>query len=129
MFSRDFYDYEEYWGYLRNTKQAIRARATLLLYTVLFSLPFIALTAVGSYLCGLQPHEITGITCYNTMLTSVFIFDTLRNAAHACFDEALAEGLVSGREGIPEVAPAYPHHWLARLSFAIGPRPLPGCGL
>lgn len=107
-------------GDVKVTKEAIRARADLLLYTLLVSLPFIALTALGAYLCGLSPHEVTGVSCYNAMLTALFFFDTLRNAAHACFEEARAERRVTYRRGIPVVDPAYPHHRLASLSFAIG---------
>ncbi len=117
------YDYDDYdidlWGDVRHTKEAIRARATLLLYTILVSAPFIALVIVGACLCGLQSNEVTGVSCYNAMLTVLFVFDTLRNAAHACFEEALAERLVIYRQGIPVVDPAYRHHRLARLSFAV----------
>lgn len=112
----------ELWGDVQFTKEAIRARATHLLYTLLISVPFIALSAAGAYLCGLRPHEVMGVACYNAMLTTLFFFDTLRNAAHACFDEAQAERLVTYRKGIPVVDPAYPHHRFARLSFAIGGR-------
>lgn len=118
------YDYKncdaDLWGDVKFTKEAIRARANLLLYTLLTSLPFIALTALGAYLCGLRPHEVTGVSCYNAMLSALFFFDTLRNTAHACFEEARAERLVTYRRGIPVVDPAYPHCRLARLSFAIG---------
>lgn len=117
----DYHDYDgDLWGDVKLTKEAIRARANLLLYTLLVSTPFIALTALGAYLCGLMPHEVTGISCYQAMLTTIFFFDTLRNTAHACFEEARANRLVTYRQGIPVVDPAYPHHRLARLSFAIG---------
>lgn len=120
-YDRDDYDID-LWGDVRHTKEAIRARAALLLYTLLVSAPFIALVVLGACFSGLQPHEVTGVSCYNAMLTTIFVFDTLRNAAHACFDEALAERLVTYRQGIPVVDPAYRHHRLARLSFAIDGR-------
>ena len=110
----------EMWEYVQYSRPAIRARATLLLYTLLVSLPFVTLSASAAYLCGLRPHEITGVACYHAMLTSLFVFDTLRNAAHACFAEAWDEGLVTLREGIPVVEETYRHRRLARLSFAIG---------
>ena len=123
MCNHDYYeDDEDPWGGARLTKEAIRARATLILYAVLVSAPFIALVAAGAFFCGLRPHEVTGVACYNAMLSTLFFFDTLRNAAHDCFDEAQAEGLVSNCAGIPIVDPAYPHRRLARLSFAIGGR-------
>ncbi len=118
------YDYDDYdvdlWGDVRHTKEAIRARAILLLYTLLVSAPFIALTVAGARLCGLSPHEVTGVSCYNAMLTTLFVFDTLRNAAHDCFEEARAERLVTYQQGIPVIDPAFRHYRLARLSFAIG---------
>ena len=111
-------NYDDYdldlWGDVRHTKEGIRARATLLLYTLLVSTPFIVLAAAGAFLCGLMPHEVTGVSCYNAMITTIFFFDTLRNTAHACFDEAKAERLVTYRQGIPFVDPSYPHHRLAR---------------
>ncbi len=122
MRDHDYDDYEDHWAGVRLTKEAIRARATLLLYTVLASAPFIALVAVGAFAGGLMPHEVTGFACYHAMLSTLFFFDTIRNAAHDCFDQARAEGLVTIREGIPVVDPAYPHRRLARLSFAIGGR-------
>jgi len=119
----DYYEYDEDpWAGAQLTKEAIRARATLILYAVLLSAPFIALVAAGAFLGGLMPHEVTGFTCYHAMLSTLFIFDTIRNAAHDCFDQAQAEGLVSTCDGIPTVDPAYPHRRLARLSFAIGGR-------
>ncbi len=123
MYGCDHDDYDvDLWGDVQLRKEAIRARATLLLYTLLTSLPFIAFAAAGAFLCGFMPHEVTGVSCYNAMLTTLFFFDTLRNAAHACFDEARAERFVTYRQGIPVVNPAYPHYRLARLSFAIGRR-------
>ena len=110
----------EMWEYVQYSRPAIRARATLLVYTFLVSLPFVALCVCAAYLCGLRPHEITGVACYHAMLTSIFVFDTLRNAAHACFAEAWDEGLVTLRDGIPVVEETYRHRRLARLSFAIG---------
>lgn len=110
----------EMWEDVQYTRPAIRARAILLGYTLLASLPFIALSAGGAYLCGLALHEIAGIACYHAMLTTIFIFDSLRNAAHACFLEAWDSGLVSHRDGIPEIDTTYRHHRLARLAFAIG---------
>jgi hypothetical protein len=116
------YDEEDPWEEVRLTKEAIRARATLIFYSALVSAPFVALVASGGLLCGLQTHEVLGISCYNTMLSTLFFFDTLRNAAHACFDQAQAEGLVTCSAGIPLIAPSYPHRRLARLSFAVGGR-------
>jgi hypothetical protein len=120
------YDYDDFdvdlWGDVRHTKEAVRARATLLLYTLLISAPFIVLVFVGACICGLRPHEVTGVSCYNAMLTTLFVFDTLRNAAHACFEEARAERLVTYRQGIPVVDPAFRHHRFARLAFAVGGR-------
>lgn len=123
---RDYHQYEveDPWEQLRLTKEAIRARATLLLFSVLVSAPFVALVAVGCTLCGLMPHEVLGISCYNAMVSTLFFFDTLRNAAHECFDEAQAKGLVDLHQGFPVIDPAYPHRRLARLSFAIGGRAL-----
>ncbi len=120
MYGYDDNDYDaDLWGDVRHTKEAIRARAALLLYTLLVSAPFIALTVAGACLCGLRPHEVTGVSCYNAMLTTLFVFDTLRNAAHACFEEARAARLVTYRQGIPIVDPAFRHYRLARLSFAV----------
>lgn len=113
------YDDEDPWEGVRLTKVAIRARATLILYTSLVSAPFVAVVAVGAFACGLEPHEVLGVSCYNTMLSTIFFFDTLRNAAHHCFEEAQAQGLVTLSQGIPLVDPSYPHRRLARLSFAI----------
>lgn len=127
MRNHDCHEYDEDpWEGVQLTKEAIRARATLILYTVLVSVPFIALVALGGVFCGLRPHEVTGVACYNTMLSTLFFFDTLRNAAHNCFDEAQAEGLVCLSDGIPIVAAHYPHRRLARLSFAIGGRGVRG---
>jgi len=113
------YDNEDPWGGVQLTKEAIWARATLIFYTALLSAPFVALVASGGLICGLQTHEVLGISCYNTMLSTLFFFDTLRNAAHECFDQAQADGMVTCSEGIPIIDPAYPHRRLARLSFAI----------
>lgn len=114
--------YEWEWEDVRHTREAIRARARLVLYTVLVSLPFVALVAAGGVLCGLRPHEVTGVSCYNAMVTTLFFFDILRNAAHACFEEAREKRLVKVRDGIPVVDPAYPHRRLAALAFAVGGR-------
>lgn len=121
MRERDYYVYDEEdpWEGVRLTKVAIRARATLILYTALVSAPFVALVAFGAFICGLKPHEVLGFSCYNAMISAIFFFDTLRNAAHDCFDEAQAAGRVTCSEGIPIVDPTYPHSRLARLSFAI----------
>jgi hypothetical protein len=116
------YDDEDPWEEVRLTKQAIRARATLILYAVQLSVPFVALVAAGAWLCRLQPHEVLGISCYDTMLSTLFFFDTLRNAAHECFDQAQADGQVTCSAGIPTINPACPHRRLARLSFAVGGR-------
>jgi len=113
------YDEEDLWESVLLTKQAIRARATLIYYTTLVSAPFVALVAFGGFLCGLKPHEVLGISCYNSMLSTLFFFDTLRNAAHDCFDRAQAEGLVTCSKGIPVIDPSFPHRRLAQLSFAI----------
>jgi len=113
-------DHDDPWREVRHTKEAVRARAILLVYTAVVSLPFICLTAAGAHLCGMEPHEVIGLSCYNAMVTSLFFFDTLRNSAHACFDEAMAAGLVACRDGIPSVDAAYPNRRIARLSFAIG---------
>lgn len=118
----DPYNYDDPWAEVRHTREAIRARADLLCYTLAISAPFVALIAVAAYLCGLEAHEITGVTCYNAMVTCIFFFDTIRNASHACFDEAMAESLVTYREGVPVIDAAYPHRRLAGLSFAIGGR-------
>jgi hypothetical protein len=124
MRERDCYEYDEEdpWEGVRLTKEAIRARATLILYTALLSAPFVALVATGALICGLQTHEVLGISCYDTMLATLFFFDTLRNAAHECFDQAEADGLVTCSAGIPIINPSYPHRRLARLSFAVGGR-------
>lgn len=110
------------WRDVRHTREAIRARAALVFYTVLVALPFVVLVAVGGFLCGLKPHEVTGVSCYNAMVTTLFFFDILRNAAHACFEEARERRLVKYRDGIPVVDPAYPHRRLAALAFAVGGR-------
>lgn len=117
----DYYGYDEDdpWEGVRLTKEAIRARATIILYTTLVSAPFVALVACGGLICGLKPHEVLGVSCYNAMISGVFFFDTLRNASHDCFDEAQAAGMVSCSAGIPVIDPNYPHRRLARLSFAI----------
>ncbi len=119
-------DYDEFdidlWGDVRHRKEAVRARATFLFYTLLITAPFIVLVAASACICGLQPHEVTGVSCYNAMLTTLFVFDTLRNAAHACFEEAQAERLVTYRQGIPVVDPAFRHRRFARLAFALGGR-------
>ena len=124
MRERDYHEYDEEdpWEGVQLTKEAIRARATLTLYSALVSAPFVALVALGGFVCGLKPHEVLGVSCYNAMISTLFFFDTLRNAAHQCFDQAQADGLVTCIEGIPVIAPAYPHRRLARLSFAIGGR-------
>ncbi|MBU5611369.1 hypothetical protein [Geomonas azotofigens] len=121
MREREYYTFEEEdpWEGVRLTKEAIRARATLLFYTALVSAPYVALVALGGYLGGLMSHEVLGVTCYNAMISAIFFFDTLRNAAHDCFERAQAEGLVTCREGIPIIDPSYPHRRLARLAFAI----------
>jgi hypothetical protein len=124
MREQEYYQYEDEdpWEGVRLTKEAIRARATLVLYAVLLSAPFIALVAAGAMICGLQPHEVLGISCYDTMLSTVFFFDTIRNAAHECFDQAQAAGLVTCSKGIPKIDKSYPHRRLAKLSFAVGER-------
>lgn len=121
MRERDYYHYDEEdpWEGVRLTKEAIRARATLIYYTALVSAPYVALVALGGYLSGLMSHEVLGVACYNAMISSIFFFDTLRNAAHDCFERAQEEGLVTCKEGIPIVDPRYPHRRLARLAFAI----------
>lgn len=123
MRDHDYYEYDEDpWVGVQFTKEAIRARATLILYAVLVSAPFIALVAAGAVFWGLRAHEVTGLACYHAMLSTLFFFDTLRNVAHDCFDKAQAEGLVRTCEGIPIIDQACPHRRLARLSFAIGGR-------
>ncbi|QXE90471.1 hypothetical protein [Geomonas subterranea] len=121
MRERDYYQYDEEdpWEGVRLTKEAIRARATLIFYTALVSAPYVALVALGGHLSGLMYHEVLGVACYNAMISAIFFFDTLRNAAHDCFERAQAEGLVTCREGIPVIDPSYPHRRLARLAFAI----------
>ncbi|MBJ6801572.1 hypothetical protein [Geomonas propionica] len=121
MRERDYYHYDEEdpWEGVRLTKEGIRARATLIFYTALVSAPYVAIVAFGGYVSGLMSHEILGIACYNAMISAIFFFDTLRNAAHDCFERAQAEGLVTCREGIPIIDPSYPHRRLARLAFAI----------
>ena len=121
---RDYHEYDEEdtWEGVRLTKEAIRARAALILNTALMSAPFVALVACGGFICGLKPHEVLGVSCYHAMISSLFFFDTLRNAAQDCFDQAQANGLVTCSEGIPIIDPTYPHRRLARLSFAIGGR-------
>ncbi|HJV64310.1 MAG TPA: hypothetical protein VJ550_01110 [Geomonas sp.] len=116
------WDEEDPWEGVRLTREAIRARVTLLVYTVLLAVPFVALVTGSGVLCGLNPHEVLGSSCYYTMVSSVIFFDTLRNAAHHCFDEAQASGLVTCVNGIPLIDPAYPHRRLASLSFAVGGR-------
>lgn len=118
---RDYfgYDEEDPWEGVRLSKEAIRARATLIFYTALVSSPFVALVALGAYISGLMSHEVLGVACYNAMISAIFFFDTLRNAAHDCFERAQAEGLVTCKKGIPIIDPAYPHRRLARLAFAI----------
>jgi hypothetical protein len=118
-------DDEDPWEGVRLTKEGIRARATLIGYAALLSAPYVALVASGGVICGLQAHEVMGISCYNFMLSALFFFDTIRNAAHACFDQAQADGMVTCSAGIPVVDPTYPHRRLARLSFAIGGRGTP----
>lgn len=124
MRDRDFYQYDEEdpWEGVRLSKEAIRARATLLLYSALVSAPFVALVACAGLVCGLKPHEVLGVSCYKAMISTIFFFDTIRNAAHQCFDKALADGLVTCRDGIPIIDPTCPNRRLARLSFAIGGR-------
>ena len=123
----NYHEYDEVdpWEGVQLTKQAIGARATLILYTALVSAPFVVLVAYGGFICGLKPHEVLGLSCYNTMISTIFFFDTLRNAAHECFDKAQADGLVTCSQGIPIVDPTYPHRRLARLSFAVGGRGAP----
>ena len=116
------YDEEDPWAGVQLTKEAISARVTLCLYTALVSAPFVALVACAGFTCGLHPHEVLGISCYNAMLSTIFFFDTLRNAAHECFDKAQADGLVTCVKGIPIIDPTSPHRRLALLSFAIGGR-------
>jgi hypothetical protein len=122
MRDRDCYDDHDPWEHVRVTKEAIRARATLILYAAVASVPYIALVAAGAYLFGLMPHEVTGLACYHAMLSTIFFFDTIRNAAHDCFDQAMAGGFVSITRGLPVIDPSFPHRRLARLSFAIGGR-------
>lgn len=124
MRERDYceYDAEDPWEGVRLTKEAIRARATLIFYAALVSAPFVAMVAYGGFACGLKPHEVAGFSCYNAMISTLFFFDTLRNAAHHCFDQARASGLVTCSGGIPKVDPSCPNHRLASLSFAIGGR-------
>ncbi len=117
----DEYD-DDPWREVRLTKVAIRARAKLILFSALLSLPYVALVAAGVHLSGLMPNEVMGVACYHAMISTLYCFDTLRNAAHDCFDQALEDGLVMIDEGIPIVDRSYPHHSLASLSFAIGGR-------
>jgi hypothetical protein len=123
----DYCEYDEVdpWEGVQLTKEAIGARVTLILYTALVSVPFVVLVACGAFICGLQPHEVLGVSCYNAMVSTIFFFDTLRNAAHDCFDKAQANGLVTCSKGIPIIDPTCPHRRLARLSFAIGGRGVP----
>ncbi|HWI40776.1 MAG TPA: hypothetical protein VNX25_04750, partial [Verrucomicrobiae bacterium] len=115
---------EDPWIEVRHTREAIRARARLVLYAAAATVPFILLVGAGGVICGLMAHEVIGVSCYQAMAGSIFFFDTLRNAAHACFDEARDLGLVTVTgEGIPLVDAAYPHRRLAALSFAVGGRP------
>jgi len=124
MREHDYYEHDDDdpWEGVRLTREGIRARATLILYSALLSAPYVALVASGGLICGLQAHEVLGISCYNFMLSALFFFDTLRNAAHECFDQAQADGLVTCSEGIPVIDTSYPHRRLARLSFAVGGR-------
>jgi hypothetical protein len=114
------YDEEGPWAGVQLTKEAIRARSTLIFYSAAVSAPFVALVALALYLSGLRPHEVLGVSCYNAMISALYFFDTLRNAAHHCFDEAQAGGHVTCSQGIPVIDHSYPHRRLARLSFAIG---------
>jgi len=114
------YEEDDPWAGVQLTKEAIRARALIIWYAALLSAPFVGLVALGAHFCGLKPHEILGVSCYKAMLSALFFFDTLRNAAHDCFDEAQARGLVTCRQGIPVIDPSCPHRRLARLAFAVG---------
>lgn len=113
---------EDPWEGVRLTKVAIRARVTLLVYTAVVSAPFIAVVIFGAIYSGLKPYQVLGTSCYYAMVSSIIFFDTLRNAAHECFDKAQADGVVNLVDGIPCVDPSYPNWRLARLSFAIGGR-------
>lgn len=108
------------WAEVQLTRAAIRARGTILFYTVLLTIPYVILSAGAAWLAGLSCYEIVGVACFLAMVTSLFMFDTLRNAAHTCFAKAWDAGLVALRDGIPEVSHDCPHHRLARLSFALG---------
>lgn len=119
------YDYDDdpgIWGSVLHTREAIRARTELIAYTLAVTAPFVLLVSAGAVFCGLLPHEVAGVTCYNAMITSIFFFDTLRNAAHASFAHATELGLVRYRQGIPLVDPSFPEYRLARIAFAIGGR-------
>jgi len=110
------------WESVQLTKEAIHARLAIILYAIPLTAPFVALVAVGGFLCGLKPHEVLGVTCHHAMITVVFCFDTLRNSAHHSFHEAEDAGLVTCKNGIPVLDPSYPHRRLASLSFAVGGR-------
>jgi hypothetical protein len=54
MREHDYYvqDDEDPWEGVRLTKEGIRARATLIVYSVLLSVPFVVLVASGGLICG-----------------------------------------------------------------------------
>ena len=112
---------EGYISWVRHQKPAIRARIVFLTYTLVCSLPTVIISLLLLLTSHFHRYEIIGITSFITVTTVLFVFDSLRIAAHRCYDEACAKGLArfDFERHFPVVSTEYMYWRLARLAYAV----------
>ena len=112
---------EEYISWARRQKPAARARIVFLAYTFICSLPTVIISLVLLLTSHFHRYQIIGLTSFITVTTVLFVFDSLRIAAHKCYDEACVKGLArfDFEKHFPVVSTEYVYWRLARLAYAI----------
>jgi hypothetical protein len=121
MFYRQEHPDEEYISWVRRQKPAARARIAFLAYTFICSLPTVIICLLLLLTSHFHRYEIIGIISFITAATMLFVFDSLRIAAHKCYDDACAKGLAryDFEKHFPVVSTEYVYWRLARLAYAI----------
>ena len=121
MFYRQKHTDEAYLSWVRRQKPAARARMVFLIYTLVCSLPTVVICLVLLLTSHLHRYDIIGMISFIAAMTMLIVFDSLRIAAHKCYDEACAKGLArfDYEKHFPVVSTEYLYWRLARLAYAI----------
>ena len=121
MFYREKHTDEEYISWVRHQKPAVRARIVFLAYTLMCSVPTVIICLVLLLTSHLHRYEVLGMISFIAAITVLIVFDSLRIAAHKCYDEAYAEGLArfDYEKHFPIVSTEYIYWRLARLAYAL----------